>query len=81
MAKKKKTPREKIKYHIKHKSKLLLLLIVKILLVLISIFVLWVVYSLLKNFLGIVPVLIISFAIASLVYLFLIIKVLNLFKF
>ncbi len=76
-------PKKKtIKYHIRHKSKLIFLLIVKILLVfLVSILVLGGVYALLKGVLGIVFVFIISFAIASFVYVFLIVKVLKLFRF
>ena len=82
MSKKNKILKQKIKHHIKHKSKLFLLLIIKIFLVfLISIFVLWAVYSLLNNFLNIIFVFVVSFAIASFVYLFLIIKILKLFRF
>ena len=82
MAKRGKSSQEKIKYHVRHKSKLILLLIVKSFLVfLISIFVLGGIYSVLKDVLDIIFVFIISFVIASVVYLFLIIKVLGLFKF
>lgn len=79
---KNKTPKKSIKHHIKHKSRLILFLIIKVFLIfVISIFILGGVYSLLNKSLNIVFVFIISFAIASFVYLFLIIKILKLFKF
>ncbi len=82
MRKKNKLSKKNIKYHIEHKSRLILLLIVKILFVfLISILVFGGIYFLFKDILGIIPVFIISFGIASIIYLFLIIKVLKLFKF
>lgn len=80
--KKKKIPKRDVKYHIRHKSRLISLLIVKILLVfLVSLLALGGVYALLKNVLNIIFVFIISFVVASVVYLFLIIKVLKLFRF
>ena len=82
MVKRNKVSKQKIKYHIKHKSKLVLLLIIKIFLVfLTSILILGGAYLLLNDVLNLTLVFVISFAIASIVYLFLIIKVLKLFKF
>jgi hypothetical protein len=70
-----------IKYHIKHKSKLTSLLIIKILLMFFSFGIGVLIFSFINGALGQILSAILSFAIACLLYLFLIIKVLNLMKF
>ncbi len=68
-------------YHIKHKSKLTSLLLVKILLLFLCFGLGIIFYSSINSFLGWLISAGISLAIACLLYLFLIIKILDLFKF
>lgn len=70
-----------IRYHIKHKSKLTSLLIIKILLAFLSLGLGIVAYSFINGIFGQIISWVISFAIASVLYLFLVIKVLDLLKF
>ena len=69
------------KYHIKHKSKLTSLLIIKVLLMLLSFGVGIFFYLLFDGVLGQIISAIISFAIACMLYLSLIVKALKMLKF
>lgn len=72
----------KIKRHIKHKTKLTSLFALKIIIAFgLSVIVFRTFFSFFTNFLGIIIAGILSFLIASVVYLFLIIKVLKIMKF
>lgn len=79
---KKSNPKEsRLKYHIKHKSKLTSLLLIKILLVFFSFGVGVLVYLFIRGVMGPILSAILSFAIACVLYLSLIVKVLKILKF
>ena len=73
--------RKSIRHHIKHKSKLTLLLIVKIFLAFLSLIVGRAIVLFFEDFFGLFLALVVGFALMFILYLFLITKILPLFKF
>ena len=82
MKKKRNKRLSRIKYHVEHKSKLTLLLIVKILLVIgIAVIAFIFTFPHLQSAIGFFPAALLCFAAAIALYLFLMVNIVRLFKF